>query len=137
MSHSEQKFGRFKFLVLQGYQDKDGSRRKKRKIKFYCVCERITQCFYVSIQCPLFNPRFSMSDFYPAWLYIHTYIYYICIYIYIYIYLINIYTYIFCTYQFFFSFLFSFFYRTITTIKMGYPSLYLKLTYIVEMLDLF
>ena len=31
MSHSEQKFGRFKFLVLQGYQDKGGSRRKKKE----------------------------------------------------------------------------------------------------------
>ena len=56
--------------------------------------------------------------------------------VYIYIYIC---IYIFCTYQFlfFFLFYFLFFYRTITTIKTGYPSLYLKLTYIVEMLDLF
>ena len=40
--HSEQKIGRFKFLVLQEYQDKDGSRCKNKKIKFYNVCKRIT-----------------------------------------------------------------------------------------------
>ena len=34
-SHLEQKIGRFRFLLLQGYQDKDGSRFKKKKIKFY------------------------------------------------------------------------------------------------------
>ena len=35
-SYSEQKIGRFKFLVLQGYQVKDG-RRCKKKITFYYV----------------------------------------------------------------------------------------------------
>ena len=34
-SHSEQKIGRLKFPILQGYQNKDGSRCKKKKIKFY------------------------------------------------------------------------------------------------------
>ena len=34
---SEQKIGRLKFLILQGYQVKDGSRCKKKKIRFYYV----------------------------------------------------------------------------------------------------
>ena len=55
------------------------------------------------------------------------------VYIYIYMYIYILYLPIFI----FFLFYFLFFYRTITTIKTGYPSLYLKLTYIVEMLDLF
>ena len=33
-SSSEQTFGRFKFVVLQGYQVRDGSRCKKKKITF-------------------------------------------------------------------------------------------------------
>ena len=31
MSSTEQKTGRFKFLILQGYQGKDGSRDAKRR----------------------------------------------------------------------------------------------------------
>ena len=41
-THLEKKIGRFKFLALQGYQVKDASRCKKKKIKFYYVCKRIT-----------------------------------------------------------------------------------------------
>ena len=37
MLHSEQKIGRFKFLVLQGSQGKGGIRWKKKKIKVYYV----------------------------------------------------------------------------------------------------
>ena len=40
-SSSEQKIRRFKFLILQGCQVKDGSRCKK-KIRFYYVSKRIT-----------------------------------------------------------------------------------------------
>ena len=75
-------------------------------------------------RCPTFTPLDSLSLSLSLSLYI--YICIICIYIYIYSVLTN-----------FFFLYFLFFYRTITTIKTGYPSLYLKLTYIVEMLDLF
>ena len=67
-------------------------------------------------RCPTFTPLGSV---------------YIYIYIYMYIYILYLPIFL------FFLFYFLFFYRTITTIKTGYPSLYLKLTYIVEMLDLF
>ena len=94
MSHSKQKIGRFKFLVLQGYQDKDGSiRKKKRRSSFIMyVKESRSVSYSVLIQSPLFTPRtFCNVRFLPR----------LIIYIDIYSVLNNFY---------FFSFLFSFFF---------------------------
>ena len=39
---SEQKIGRFKLLILQGYKLKMVADAKKKKIRFYYVSKRIT-----------------------------------------------------------------------------------------------